>query len=99
VDSQRRGLPLGDVILRVADIIRDRMPKQRKNFPGLSLLPLSSQLANPSCMPVVCMQRKPSDAGYKFLRLKTGQRGAENGSWSWEGQKGNQHTSVLQENS
>ena len=78
---------MGDVILRVADIIRDRMPKQRKNFPGLSLPPLSSpvgvsQLANLSCMPVVCMQRRRSDAVYKFLRLRTGQRGAENGSWS-----------------
>ena len=28
-------------------------------------------------MPVVCMQRRRSDAVYKFLRLRTGQRGAE----------------------
>lgn len=44
-------------------------------------------------------QRRLGDAVHKFLRHRTGQRGAENGSSSWEGQKRNQHISILQQNS
>lgn len=90
----KEGPPIGSNSWGLQILSETGCQSSERNFPGLSTP--TTQLSPCWCLPTgqpqlyaSCMYAKEAgDAVYKFLRLRTGQRGAENGSWRLRGARG-----------